>query len=55
MPKLSLQKKKEADKLKLKAFLLYKQGYSLRAVGEKVGKSYQWVHNSVREVSVVNN
>lgn len=53
MPKLSLQEKQKVERLKVKAFLLYKRGYSLRAVGGKVGKSYQWVHSAVKDMVAV--
>ncbi len=53
MPKVSLQEQKKIDKLKLKAFMLYKQGYSFRAVGEKLGRSYQWVKLAVDDVAIV--
>lgn len=57
MPKLSLQSEKKLKKLKLKAFTLYKLGYSYRAVGEqfKPPKSHQWVKNAVDEIQAVHN
>ncbi len=51
MPKLSLQTAKKSKKLKLKAFTLYRLGYSYRAVGNKMDKSHQWVKNAVTELS----
>lgn len=50
MPKLTLQTEKKLMKLKLKAFTLYRLGYSYRAVGEKLGYSYQWVKRAVDEL-----
>lgn len=35
--------KRELAKLKAEAKMLYKQGRTLREVGERVGKSYEWV------------
>ncbi len=48
MPKLSPKKEEELDKEKEKARKLYWQGFSLRAVGKKVGKSQEWVRNALK-------
>lgn len=47
MPKLSPVKQKELEKEKKYARFLYKQGFSMRAVAEKLGKSRTWVLNAI--------
>ncbi len=45
---LSKKKQEELENLKKRAINLYKEGYSFRDVGFKVGKSYEWVRVVVK-------
>lgn len=47
MPKLSPAKQKELEKEKKYARFLYKQGFSMRAVASKLGRSRTWVLNAI--------
>ena len=46
---LSKQKQKDLQLLKKKACDLHNEGFSLRAVGEQVGRSYEWVRQVIKE------
>ena len=54
MPKVSKKRWEEINKLAKKAKYLYDvEGYSLRAVAEKVGKSHEWVRGKVGDIMPV--
>jgi len=42
---------KEDPKIKERTLYLYRQGLTMREVGKIVGKSRQWVCNTVREMT----
>ncbi len=46
---LSRMKQKEIEQLKDKARKLYRAGFSYRAVGDMVGRSYEWVRIAVKK------
>lgn len=52
---ISEYQKKKLEKLKQRAFELYKQGLTTREVGALLKKSRQWVSNTVRELEAVEN
>ena len=41
---------KKIAKLKRRAYMLYKQGLTVRDVGDVVGRSRTWVSDAVREI-----
>ena len=41
---------KKIAKLKRRAYILYKQGMTVRDVGAVVGRSRSWVSDAVREI-----
>jgi hypothetical protein len=45
---LSKQKQKDLNLLKEKAYKLYEEGFSLRAVGNQLNRSYEWVRQVVK-------
>jgi transposase-like protein len=45
---LSKYKKKEIEKLKIKARKLYKQGLTLREIGKILNRSHQWVYIAIK-------
>ena len=48
MPKLSPKKQEELTALIKKAkYLYHAEGYSYRAIGEQLGKSYEWVRKAI--------
>jgi len=47
---ISKYQSKKVAKLKQRAFMLYKQGLTLRDVGKIVERSRTWVLDSVREL-----
>jgi len=50
--KRSIYQIKRIEELKKKAIQLYKQGYTLRQVGQLVGRSHQWVALVLKEKNV---
>lgn len=48
--KISKYKKRKNDKLKMKAFKLYKEGFSSREVGRIIERSHEWVLQAVKEI-----
>ena len=49
----SIYQKKKIEVLKRKALKLYREGFTLREVGRAVEKSYQWVANSIKELTAL--
>jgi transposase-like protein len=45
---LSKYKKREIEKLKIKARKLYKQGLTLREISKILNKSHQWVYMAIK-------
>ena len=50
---ISPKKKAKIQKLELKAFSLHVQGFDLRTIGEKLGKSHQWAKLAIDKVKVI--
>lgn len=51
--KVSRFKQALVDKEKHQANVLYQQGFSLRQVGQFIGKSHEWVRSAVKELDNV--
>jgi transposase-like protein len=50
--KRSIYQIKKLEQLKKQAVQLYKQGYTLRQVGQLIGRSHQWVALVLKEKNV---
>jgi hypothetical protein len=50
---ISIQKKKEVDKLKVLAVEYVHEGYSFRETAKKLGRSHQWVKLAMDELQSV--
>jgi transposase-like protein len=50
---VSKYRQQNIDKLKEKAFTLYKQGLTLREVGKAICKSHEWVRKAVKEMTSI--
>jgi chromosomal replication initiation ATPase DnaA len=50
MPKLSPQRMRQLGKERELAYSLYRRGFSMRAVGEKIGRKRTWVWTAVRAI-----
>jgi hypothetical protein len=49
--KISRYKEEKNFKIKKKALALHKEGLTLREIGPVVGKSYEWVRTSIKELT----
>jgi len=50
--KRSIYQIKKLEQVKKKAIQLYRQGYTLRQVGQLVGRSHQWVALVLKEKNI---
>jgi len=49
MERIQPYKRKKIEDLKERAFVIYREGFTTREVGEMIGKSHAWVATAVKD------